>query len=232
MKKIIFIAITITFCLLLINSCSKKSQDIVTINDDKLEILYLDLFNNDTYDLIINIKFSQNRRNNIAISANGDAPIHFLSLKINNDNVSLDRFADNFDGYYNFIEGRNYNIEVNYNYNIFKSRLTMPFKVSINPAITNFDYASPYTITWESEKDNQLQKVNLHSHSIVDETMFSVYLPPEARGFTFEARNKTLQNGIIAVSVENINYIKQDRIFILAKVESYMDEISKQIYND
>ncbi|MCL1827770.1 MAG: hypothetical protein FWG20_07030 [Candidatus Cloacimonetes bacterium] len=223
---------TIIFCLIFIVSCGKEKQDEVVEEDLTIETLYLDVFNMDSYDLVVKLKYSENKKNNILVSSTGTEPLNFFSLKVNNDQIKLDKFADNYDGFYNFLEGKAYNLEINYNYTTYKTRLAMPYKVTLDPTIEDFDASLPYRVAWSSDKDNQLQSVNLHSYTTTGADFYSVYVGPKARHFTFEPVIKSLQNGIVGVSVENINYIKEDRILIYSSVESYMDEKSKSIYNE
>ena len=96
----------------------------------------------------------------------------------------------------------------------------------------DFNHLKQYLVSWESEKDNQLQMLHLHKFAVGDDDKLTVFLSPNARSFLFDSNIGSLSQGITAVSIENINYARIDNIFVYAKVESYMDEISKQIFND
>ena len=228
MKKCLIIILFI----IMIVACSKSSNDTRNQSDQLLENNYLTIFDTNNYDLMVSFRYSKNDHSNIWISPTGSLPISNFSLKINNENISLNRFADNFDGKYNFAEGRNYNIEINLNNTIYKTRLEMPYKVAITDFTQIFERTQEFTLNWESQRNNQIQRILLQGYSQSHEVKYPRYLDTKARAFAFEANTTSIEDQITSAIIENINYSIEDKILFYALVESYLDINSKTIYNE
>ena len=228
MKQYLFIILI----MILMLSCSKLSNKTINLNDQNIEREYLTLVDSDNYDLMINFKYSRNNQNNILVNSTGSIPISTFTLKINNDNVELKRFADIFDGKYDFVEGKTYNIEINLNGSTYKTKLNMPYKISISTYPPSFDRNENYTLNWEIKNNNQIQRVLLQGFSKLNEVKYPRYLDPKARTFTFEKNTTNLDELITTAIIENINYSIEDKILFYAYVESYLNIAAQTIYNE
>ena len=211
----------------LLISCSNNSAKNQYLDEPTFKNDYLSLFDSTNYDLMIAIHYDNNNQCNIQIDPTGTLKINTFALKINNDNISLNRYADSFEGSFNFVEGRTYNFEITLNNQIYKTKMIMPYKISINSQIADFDSSKSYTINWDIAKNNHLQIITLLGFSTTNQVFYPKYINPQARSFTFEPNTNTSNEHITSANIENINFTIEDKILIYAKVDSYLDLIAK-----